>query len=691
MLNTTNSPYWLILFIILGLGYAYLLYSKTKTPWTPIWNKALFVLRFLAVAFISYLLLEPFITIQKTKSEPANIIFIWDNSESVVRGKSELPEYFRSLKTIKQAIEKEKEVSIPIYGLNGDELTDVDSIDNDLRFSPLNSALKNITDKVDKKLISEVVLFSDGIYNQGIAPDYYAFPFRLSTVGLGDTTQKKDIILQQVRYNKVAYEGNKFPIEVDVLQNGFAGSNITVKLKRRGALVNSKSIRFKENDEMVSVQFLVEANSTGFQDYELEVEPLIDEFNLNNNSKTAYVNIVEGKKRILLLAPYPHPDIKALAASINQNDNYEFKMVIDGIDSKSVQNIEEYDLAILFHLPSSKSAFNSEITKLKNLATPLWFITGPKMNFSLHNQMNKSVDLRPSDEIDEAFTYINPKFELFELDKEQSEVMDKFPPVYLPFANHQFHPLSKAFMMKQVGKVLTQQPVFVFFDDGDIRQATTLIQNFRIWRMAEYLNTQSFEFFDDWVMKTIRYLTVKNQKDRFKAFPIKDAFADNEVVKFQVEMYNQVFDRIYGNPVRLTLQNEQDSSFNFEFTPDRLKPNFEIGNLPGGVYEYMATASIQGKKFDVKGQFVVDEFDIESQNLQADYNLLRRLAQKNDGKFFRSEDLDQLNAYFLSKSYPKVLSGENEVTPITQSILPYVLIFLLLFSEWFIRRYFGSY
>ncbi|WP_375579274.1 hypothetical protein ABWH96_20085 [Marivirga tractuosa] len=691
MLNTTYSPYWLILFIIIGLGYAYLLYSKKKTPWTPVWNKVLFVLRFLAVSFISYLLLEPFLSVQKTESEQSNIIFLWDDSESVNKSKSDLQEYFLSIKELKQTIEEQKDVSIPIYGLNGNEITDVDSIENNRKSSPLNGALKNITEKVDKKLISEVVFFSDGIYNQGIAPDYYAFPFQLSSVGLGDTTQKQDVILQQIRYNKVAYEGNQFPIEVDVIQNGFSGRNTNVKLIKDGKEISQKTIRFNDEQQLFSVQFLVEAKGTGFQDYKIEVEQLEQEFNPNNNSKNAYVNVVEGKKRILLLAPYPHPDIKALSASIEQNDNYEYKMVIKGIDSEAVKNIEEYDLAILFHLPNVGNAFNSEINKLKNSGMPLWFITGPKLNFNLHNEINKSVDLRPSDEIDEAFVHINSKFELFELNKEKEEVVDNLPPVYLPFANHQFHPLAKTFMMKQVGKVKTQQPVFVFYSDDEIRQATMLIQNFRIWRMVEYLNTQSHDFFDEWVMKTVRYLTANNQKDRFKAFPIKDAFADNEIVKFQVEMYNEVFDRIYGIPVQLSLRDENDSTFNYEFTPDRLKPNFELGNLKGGVYEYLANTNIQGKDFKNNGQFIVDEFDIESQNLQADFNLMRRLAKKNEGKFFKSDEWEELQAYLSSKDYPKVLSGKSETTPITQNILPYLLIFLLLFSEWFIRRFFGSY
>lgn len=691
MLNTTYSPYWLILFVIIGLGYAYLLYSKKKTPWTPVWNKVLFVLRFLAVSFISYLLLEPFLSVQTTESEQSNIIFLWDDSESLNKSKSDLQEYFRSIKELKQTIEEQKDVSIPIYGLSGNEITDVESIENNRKSSPLNGALKNITEKVDKKLISEVVFFSDGIYNQGIAPDYYSFPFQLSSVGIGDTTQKQDIVLQQIRYNKVAYEGNQFPIEAEILQSGFSGVNVNVKLTNKGKEVSRKTVRLEEEEQLTNIQFLIEAKSIGFQDYKIEVEPLEEEFNRNNNSKNAYVNIVEGKKKILLLAPYPHPDIKALSASINQNDNYEFKMAINGIDSESVKTIEEYDLAILFHLPNEGNAFNSEVNKLKNAGTPLWFITGPKLNYNLHNEINKSVDLRPSDEIDEAFAYINSDFELFELNKEQEEIIEKLPPVYLPFANHQFHPRSNTFMMKQVGKVKSQQPVFVFYSDDEIRQATMLIQNFRIWRMVEYLNTQSHDFFDDWVMKTVRYLTANNQKDRFKAFPIKDAFADNEIVKFQVELYNEVFDRIYGIPVSLSLKNEQDSLLNFEFTPDRLNPNFELGNLQGGVYEFQANTTIQGKDFEVNGEFVVNEFDIESQSLQADFNLLRRLAKKNEGEFFKSDELEKLRTYLSSKDYPKVLSGKSDTTPITQNVLPYLLILLLLFSEWFIRRFFGSY
>jgi len=691
MLDTAYSPYWLILFVFVGIGYAYLLYSKKKTPWQPIWNKVLFILRTLVVTLIAYLLLEPFLSIQKTESENSNIVFLWDDSESVRKSENSLQQYFQSIKSLKEILEDEKDVSVPVFGLSGNDLSQVDSIENNRAESPLNRAIKIISDKYNQNLISEVVLFSDGVYNKGIAPDYYSFPFHLSTVGLGDTAENQDIVLKQLRYNKVAYEGNQFPIEADLLQNGFAGESVLLKLSKDGKELQRKVVSFKEEEQLHTVQFLVEASSTGFQEYVIEAEPLNNEFNTSNNTKSVFIIIVEGKKKILLLAPYPHPDIKALSAAITKNENYDFRMAIAGIGSESVEDIEKYDLAILFHLPNVKMAFSAEIKQLEKVETPLWFVTGPKMNYRFHNEINQSVDLIPSEETDQAFAYINPKFDLFKLDANELEIQENLPPVYMPFANHKFHPLSKTFMMKQVGKVKTEQAVFVFYSDETRRQATLLIQNFRVWRMVEYLNTQNHTFFDDWVMKTIRYLTASNQKDRFKVFPIKEAFADNEIVKFQVEVYNEVFDRMYGIPVDLKLINERDSVLEYEFTPDRINPDFELGNLEGGVYEYEANAKVQGKNFEVNGQFVVEEYDLESQNLQANYNLLRRLSKKNEGQFFKASDMVALESYLKQKDYPKVLKDKSEVVPIHQDLLPYILIFLLVFSEWFIRRFFGSY
>src|SRR6185436_8609107 len=94
--------------------------------------------------------------------------------------------------------------------------------------SDINSVLRQIEAEYDGRNLASVVLVSDGIYNTGVSPLYSVFKTPIYTVGLGDTIQKKDLILNQVHYNKVAYQGNKFPIQAEVLVHALPNQNISV-------------------------------------------------------------------------------------------------------------------------------------------------------------------------------------------------------------------------------------------------------------------------------------------------------------------------------------------------------------------------------------------------------------------------------------------------------------------------------
>lgn len=694
MLNSSFSPYWLILCVLAGLVYAGILYSKSKTPWTKNWNKLLFVLRFATVTFISFLLLEPFISSQVNQSENPKIVMVWDDSQSVSATVSSraLSSYREKLYEIKEKLIAAKTVDVEFINLQGEEISLIDSVQQNYEISPINEVLQQIDKRYDSRKLSEVILISDGIYNRGISPDYFAYPFKITTVGIGDTALKQDIEIQQLRYNKVAYQGNKFPLEAEIIQNGFIDREVKVRLVHQGKLIDSQMLKFTSNISVHKINFLIEATNNGFQSYAVEISALEEEFNKNNNAKSAYINIIEGKKKILLLSPYPHPDIKALRASVERNDNYEFDFAIAANgDAVSNQEIAESDLVILFHLPDVSASYKNVIDQTLAAKKAIWFISGANMNLNFHNEINQSVNLKRWTEIDEAFVYFNGDFKLFELNNEKLEVQSALPPASMPYAMHDFNPRAEVLMMKKVGKVETSQPVFAFYNDQDFRQATLLVEGFRIWRMAEYLNTGKYEFFDEWVSKTIRFLTTTDLNEQFKLFPIKEEFSDNENIIFKVELYNQVYDRIYGIPVSLQLKSDHDSTINYEFIPDRLKPDFEIGNLPAGVYQYQAKTTINSQNYSAAGQFIVTKFAVELQKLQADFSLLKRVAAKNEGKFYVIQQLDSLYQRLESTAYPKILKGDQTKTPLTDHTWLFTFILLLLFSEWFIRRYYGSY
>jgi len=690
MLNTSLSAYWLLLCIILGLGYAYLLYTTQKQPWSSKWKWLLFSIRAIAVAGIAFLFLEPFINQFTTEAQPQKIIFLWDDSESatLALGDEAVSKEWQELHALANEVAEEKEVEVEWRNLTFEKLYNPDSIPTEAALSPLKQALDLTAEKDVSNCVGEVILITDGIYNRGAAPDYYGYPFRVSSVGLGDSTEKRDVSIASLKYNKVVYQGNKFPMVIEVAHQGFEDEKVQVILKNEGEILDQKTVRIENENITTQVDFLIEAEDEGYQQYEIQLKTSSEEFNKANNSQTAFVNVVEGKKKILLLAAAPHPDIKAIKKSIERNENYELILAIDQV---SAYKDEDYDLAILFHLPNRSNTFQNEIKQLYNAKTSFWFIVGNSgIDVSEFNMLNEGVKLNPWQEVDEANIYYNNDFNSFNLDRESTAYLDELPPANMPFIEHRINPKSESLFYKRVGRVKTKQPIGIFYEDGNYKESTLLLEGFWNWRLVEYMQTESYKFFDDWVGKTVRWLTTNNNKSQLEVYSVKENYASFEQVTLTVETYNEVYEEVFGEKIKLNISGT-DSTYQFNFTTDRLTPNFKIGRLPQGKYVFEASVTINGKNFLDKGQFVVSENNFEQLNLVANFDLLKRLSTKNNGQFFHYQNTKELFDYLGSNDYPQILKSENKTVPLTDNYWLYIIILGLIFMEWFLRRYFGSY
>ena len=57
------------------------------------------------------------------------------------------------------------------------------------------------------------------------------------------------------------------------------------------------------------------------------IDFLSGEFSNRNNRQDVYVEVIDGKEKILLLALAPHPDVKALKSIIEKNENYVIRCI----------------------------------------------------------------------------------------------------------------------------------------------------------------------------------------------------------------------------------------------------------------------------------------------------------------------------------------------------------------------------
>lgn len=692
------SPWFVGICLIVGALYAVLLYIRGKSFVNKSWGKrinySLTALRFLLVTLLCLLLVGPFIRQIKNTVESPLVVLAVDNSASLAA-----IEDSTRLETFKQGLEEaartirdlDYEVEFRTLDASSEAL---DTVRFNHQSSDLNGMLADIASDYEGRNLASVVLFSDGIYNQGISPTYTSYRFLINTVGLGDTIPKRDINLKNLYYNKITYQGNKFPIVAEVLNTGFAGQNVTVRITKQGQVLASQQVKLASERELNRVEFLLDAQKEGMQHYVVEIEPLEEEFTIQNNTGHAYIDVIEGKEKILLVASAPHPDIKAIRSAIEVNQNYELQTYIPGLDaiSKQQQLEARYDLVIFHQLPENSASSLDLLREFQAKSDAYWYIVGNQTYLPRFNQENPVVSvISINNDLDEVGAVYNNAFNLFKIDSDRRSIIEEYLPITVPFGNIEPKGSNEVLLYQKVGNVETSKPLMVLRESDGKKAAVFLGEGFWRWRMQEYARHEKTEAFDDLVGKMVQYLSAKEDKRKFKVYPISDKFEDTQPVVFETELYNDIYEEVYGQPVSLTITAEDGTQRKFNYTTNENNTQYRVSNLPEGVYQYQASTTINQQQFTSAGEFTIERLQIENLNLTANHQLLRQLSEETGGQFFTPSQIDQIAETTTQQKAKSRIYTSEAYLPIINLKWIFFLLLLLVSLEWGIRKYMGSY
>lgn len=691
-----NSPWLIFPCMIVGAAYALLLYIKSKgfrhQSWGKQVNYLLTALRFVLVSLLCLLLIGPFIKQIKNTLEEPIVVFAVDNSTSIaaVQDSSDL-QALREAMEAASANLRDNGYTLDYRTFEG--LQNLDSLEFEFASSDLGDLLKTISTDYEGRNLASVVLFSDGIYNEGVSPTYRPYSFRINTVGLGDTIPKQDINIQNLFYNKIAYQGNKFPLVAEIANTGYEGQSVNISVRNRGRVVANETLTFDQARDVTTIEFLLDASQEGMQRYEVEVQNLEEEFTTQNNISQAYVEIIEGRQNILLLAQAPHPDIKALRSAIETNKNYELRSVILSVDEVSESDLNDlkYDLVIFHQLPG-RNIENALVRKYINEASARWFIVGSQTDLFALSETNSILSIASvNNEIDEVTAVYNNAFTGFQLDTENQGVIREFLPLTVPFGRVELKNNPDVLLYQKVGSVETSKPLLVVGETDGKKTAVMLAEGLWQWRLQEFAKYENTQTFDALASKLIQYLSAKEDKRRFRVYPEKDVFEDTEPVVFETEIYNEVYEEVYGYKIDLTLTDEEDKTQNYSYITNESNTKYRISNLPEGIYQYKAVAQMDGTQVSSNGEFTVRSLQIETLNLTANHQLLRDLSANSGGIFFKPDAMaDMATQLQTQEARGKIYTSEAFLPIINLKWLFFVLL-LLISAEWGIRKYMGSY
>jgi len=685
-----SSPLFIILCAALGLGYAFILY-QAKHTWSKRINQVLFGLRTVLVFFLAILLLGPIIKLITNQFEKPSWVFLIDSSSSIAEvmdstARLQLSEQLAQTRQSLQDIGYE----VSWRDLNGNEIS---TLAFNLPTSDLNRGVQNVVHDFEGRNLAGLVLVTDGIYNSGASPVYTPVRVPVYTLALGDTVARVDLVLKNVAFNKVAYQGSKFPLRAQVLLQGIENQDVSVSVFKDGKSI-ATLLKSSGNKSFLDFDFQLEAAEKGIQRYDISVRSISQESNKRNNSSSVFIEVVEGKKKIVLIAPAPHPDIKALKTVVEKNSNYEFITHIPGVSEADPALLKSGGAELfIFHQALNQGGKTTALfNMLYKSQSSVMIMIGGSTNLRLLPAYEVPIQFESfSGQWDDVTPVVNNAFREFGFSENSNGIFARYPPADVPFGKFSYPASANVLLYQRIGSITTDRPMLLTWPDNNRKIAVLMGEGLWRWRLNEFADTGNTVVFDELFSKLIQYLSTLEDKRKFKSFPLQNEFSDSEPAVIESQVYNDLYELVYGNTIKLEVRDEQGEITTYSYVTSPGSSRYRIGGLRQGVYRFRASTSINEKTEVVAGQFLVKSQNLEAQNLTADFGLLRSLASETGGNFYKLSQLSSLLNDLQQTKAASLIHSEETFNQLINLKWVFFLLLALISAEWFLRKFMGSY
>jgi hypothetical protein len=691
----SDAPGWLIaLCLVAGIVYAGALYFRDRFNRTYGSKLAALLgfLRFCSISIIALFLMKPLIKIINRDVEKPIIVIAQDNSESLVIGKDSVyykNEYLQQLRNLTNQFGEDYEIHT--YNFGSKVSDGLDSIAFDQKLTDFSSLLDEIYTRYSGRNLGAIVLASDGLYNKGSNPvySYKKLNVPVYTIALGDTTVHKDVLIADVAANRLAYLGNKFPIEITVEGRKAGGESVMLTVSRKGTTLFSQNIVFNGERSTSEVSLALDATEIGLQKYSVHLTSVSDEITLANNHQDIFIDVLDSRQKVLLLAYAPHPDINAIKDAITSNESYK-------VDTKLAKDfngdLAAYSLIIFHQLPGNGNIGSSFVTSAIERKIPSLFVWGSNTDFKSFSQLNLGYALNNynNNVTDVGGTYAD-EFSLFILDPEVNGMIKTMPPLSVPFGDFSFSPGVVSLTYQQVGQIKTKKPLISFNQVNDTKIGLIGGEGIWRWKLSSFYQYESDKNFNELITKSVQYIASKEDRSLFR-IRCKNDFPEDENVIFDAELYNQSYEAINNREITLRIFAEDGKEYGYTFSPNGTMYKLNAGKLPVGNYTYEASVNGDTGMLKERGEFSVSPLQFEVVNTIADHRLLYQFANDNNGTMVYPADMSSLPDLIKQKKEIVSVSYENKKL---NDLINYkwilAIIIALLAAEWLLRKRAGTY
>jgi hypothetical protein len=702
-LSMAYSAAFLVIALLLIALYSFYVYRFTIPQIEPLKKTLLVTLRVLALLVLCLILFEPILNLSKKLTlEPANLVFV-DNSRSItIDDGTDRKSNVKKVLNDFSAYSSESNLTFYEFG-NSVKDVSVDSLE-EMKFSDGSTNLQEIFNfvKQSDRNIASVTLITDGVITSGSNPYYDAINLGIPvfTIGIGDTTQRKDVELKKVLHNDFIYAETPTIIIATISNKGFAGESVTASLYENNKFISQQTV-ILSSAGVQNVSFDYKAQTSGEKKLSIVLSNLKDEFTTANNKQVFYVNVLSNKIKVMLLASSPNADLTFIKNSLKRDESIEVNSIVqlsrDKFQDKlNYQTLDSADVLFLIGFPSDatpEELLNRVILKIKEDKIP-YFLTlsagisinklsrfGNELPFTFNQNFAGFREVQP---------YILPEQStnpiLQHPDKNFIDSWNNLPPVLQPSVIFNARIESKTLAQIKVNNSVVNSPLILSNNFSGKRSISVLAKD--IWKWKLQIAPKGLDLFDSFIVNSLRWLKASEEQKLVKVKSSKKNFSQGERIEFSGEVFDESLNPISDAGIKIKISSAKNK---YETDMQNVGPGLYEGSIvinETGDFSFSAEAMtdsrILGKD---NGSFNIGEIDIEMTNPVMNYSFLNLLANDTGGEFYLPDDysplLNKLKELKINSSKEKVVTSEITLWSDTWMLVIAVLLFSL---EWFIRK-----
>jgi hypothetical protein len=687
-LNPVFSAPLLFLLIFLSFLFAWWSYSYLKSfPAARRWM--LISLRSLTLLILILLLLNPYLQIDDIDYHIPEIAVYFDDSQSmsIQRGEYDGWESYRQIIDSFE-FDDQHEIGFRFYKFsNLVETADDYDLELDGGITNIDEVIRHIRDRSDETVAA--VLFSDGIITRGRDPVFSARELHmpLFTVPVGDTSKIRDIAISEVLTNETGYVDTQQPVEITINQEGFPGEEITVQLIENGQVLDSENIVLTDEESVHRTTFNLTFNEEGLHNYEVYVPELEGEITTQNNLYPFSVNVIDEKTNIYYLAFEIHPDVRGIRSVLEADRNIEIhpytwigNRFLEG-DFDEIP--DEIELLILHGSVPENVTLPDGITDQVPVIQLLAPGTDPEelasaaIPLSLSNIGSMLSIHLYSDERSEN----HPITELEPIEFNRQPVLAAWQ------ATYNYPSTATVLYRASYSGTETEIPIVLIEEAGNLRRA---IVNASGWyRYLQSADDQTRTFANRLISNIAAWTATSPDSRNLQIEPGRRIYQEGEEITFRGNLVSETGEPETDAVIELILTDDEGDERTFTMI-HRSNGHYTLtaGTMAAGNYEFTATARRADREIDsVTGEFSVIASTLELVNTRRNDELLQELADITGGA--KLQEPGRVSLYDELSNRNLIEQIEERRTTfrfLHESYFWFVVIMLLLTSEWLIRR-----